>query len=67
MLGPRRFPGWRRILLEYVAMTLVYIAVWVVTKNLILAIIALMAALFVGRATRDRGDAPKDKPKNRWP
>jgi hypothetical protein len=55
IMGPRRFPGWRRIILEYVAMFLVYVAVMATTKNVVLALVAMIGTMFVGRATRDPG------------
>ena len=60
----RRFPGWKRLMLEYAAMTLVYIAVVLVSGNLIFAVIAVMGTMIVGRVTRDRGEPPpSDRPR----
>lgn len=50
-------------MLEYVAMTLVYIAVFLVTGNLLIAILAVLGTMMVGRATRDRTDPPMNDPR----
>lgn len=64
-MRPRRqLPSIKRMLVEYVAMVMVYFAVLAVTTrffggaNVILAIIAMLATLFVARATRPKNDMP---------
>jgi|GEM_PF-6368108 len=50
---PRRYlPPWRRLLLEYIAIALSYIAILLLTGNALIGIIVMLAVLFLLRWTR---------------
>ena len=62
-MRPRRHrPTWKRLLLEYVAMLLVYVAVLYLSGGVIIALIAMIASMFVLRATRPNPDEPPPPP-----
>lgn len=52
----RRRPSWKRLGLEYVAMVLAYVAVWLLTGNLLLAIGATLVVSVLVRLTRPKVD-----------
>lgn len=58
----RRLPSWKRLLIEYAAMVLTYVAVLLVTRNQIIALFAMIAAMFVGRWTRPKAQPPPPPP-----
>ena len=63
-MRPRRHrPGWKRLVLEYIAMLAVYFVVFRISNgNVMVALIAMVASLFVLRATRPRSDEPPPPP-----
>ncbi len=67
-MRPRRhLPPWRRLALEYIAIVLVFVLVFRLTSNTILAIVAMIGTMFLLRATRpkyyqDGPPGPDDRP-----
>ena len=59
----RHRPSWRRLLLEYLAMFLVYMAAIYLSGEIIIALVAMIVAMFVLRATRPQPDEPPSDPR----
>lgn len=63
MRPQRHLPPFRRLVLEYIAMALVYFAAWFISGNLIIALVAMVISVFALRATRPKGgDEPPTPP-----
>ena len=62
----RYLPPWRRLLLEYVAMVLAFFAVMALTGMVFVAIIVMIAVMFLLRFTRPKyhedGSDDRDQP-----
>ena len=62
----RYLPPWKRLLLEYLAMVLSFLAVVAITDSPVLGIIVMIVAMFLLRFTRPKyyndGSDDRDKP-----
>ena len=57
-------PAWRRRRLEYLGMFLGYMGAFCVSgENIIIALVAMIVAMFILRATRPQPDEPPSDPR----
>ena len=64
MRPQRHRPSWRRLLLEYLAMFLVYMGAFFMSgENVFIALVAMIVAMFILRATRPQPDEPPSDPR----